>query len=315
MQLHTFFTSVGVAVSGLALARLLQEAFVFVRPSSLPRYLSREEQSESWAFVSGASDGIGLGFAHELCRRGFNVFLHGRNREKLARIQDELRALYPSRKTEVVVYDASQITEDMDEAILSAVGEKRLTVLVNNVGGMAMIKPSPYLKLHDFSFSEMQTVLDVNANFTAHLTRILLPRLMKSQPALVMNISSIAKLGFPWLVPYSATKAFVLAFGDALSAEMRADQHDVDVLGVIVGSVSTAGLQVAESLFVPSARAMASAALDRVGCGRLAVWGHWAHRVRGLALDVIPHKAIQKAATKELCKLRQDVLGQAQKSQ
>jgi short-subunit dehydrogenase len=315
MQPRTFFASVGVAASGLALARLLQEAFVFVRPSSLPRYLSRDEESESWAFVSGASDGIGLGFAHELCKRGFNVFLHGRNREKLIRIQDELRTLYPSRKTEIVVYDASQITEGIDEAIVSVVGEKRLTVLVNNVGGMPMIKPSPYLKLHDFSFCEMQTVLDVNANFTAHLTRILLPRLMSSQPALVMNISSIAMLGFPWLVPYSATKAFVLAFGDGLSAEMRADQHDVEVLGIIVGSVATAGRQIAESFFVPSARAMASAALDRVGCGRLSVWGHWAHRVRGLALDVISHRAIQRGATKELRKLRQDFLDQAQKSQ
>jgi 17beta-estradiol 17-dehydrogenase / very-long-chain 3-oxoacyl-CoA reductase len=314
MQLQTFFASVGVAVSGLALARLLQEAFIFVRPSSLPRYLSRDENSESWAFVSGASDGIGLGFAHELCKRGFNVFLHGRNREKLSRIQDELHTLYPARKTEIVVYDASQITEDIDDAILSAVGEARLTVLVNNVGGMAMIKPSPYVKLHDFSFSDMQTVLDVNANFMAHLTRILLPRLMRSQPALVMNISSISKLGFPWLVPYSATKAFVLALGDALSAEMLADQHDVDVLGVIVGSVSTAGLQVSESLFVPSAQAMASASLERVGCGRLSIWGYWSHRLRGLVLDVMSQKTIQRGATKELRKLRQDALDQAQKS-
>ncbi|KAH8698621.1 putative short chain dehydrogenase/reductase [Talaromyces proteolyticus] len=311
MELRNFFASIGIAVSGLALIHLAREIFVYVRPSSLPRYLKKDEKGTSWAFISGASDGIGLGFAHELCRRGFNVFIHGRNYEKLRRLQDDLCALYPERQTKIVIYDASELAEDVDERIMDEVGDARLTLLVNNVGGMAMMKPSPYVKLHDFSYNEMKTVLDVNANFTAQLTRILLPRLMQSQPSLVINISSIAKLGFPWLVPYSATKAFVSALGEGLSAEMRADKQDVEILGVIVGSVSTAGHNVSEGLFVPSAGALASATLDRVGCNRLSVWGYWSHRLRGFPLELISQKTFQAAATKEIRRLRQDILDKA----
>jgi 17beta-estradiol 17-dehydrogenase / very-long-chain 3-oxoacyl-CoA reductase len=42
----------------------------YLRPSSLMQY---KHGAESWALITAASDGIGLGFAKELCRKGFNV--------------------------------------------------------------------------------------------------------------------------------------------------------------------------------------------------------------------------------------------------
>ncbi|KAJ8097697.1 hypothetical protein POJ06DRAFT_259761 [Lipomyces tetrasporus] len=302
MEVPKIFGYIGLATSVLILTSLVKTVYIYIRPSSLPRYC--KEGDESWAFVTGASDGIGQGFAQELCARGFNVFLHGRNPEKLLRIQETLRKEYSARQTRIILYDASKIDASIDD-IASQIGETtRLTVLINNVGGMGMMMPCPYVNLQDFTFEDMQTVLSVNATFSAHITRVLLPLLLKNQPGLIINISSTTKFGIPWLAPYVATKAFAIGFGDALSAEMRAEKHDVEVLGVIVGSVESASNPATPSIFTPTSRAMASAVLDRVGCGELSVWGHWAHRLQGIALDVLSQKMFQDIATTQVRKLR-----------
>lgn len=51
--------------------------FYFLYPSPLHRYLGNQQGKSSWALVTGASDGIGEGFAHELCSHGFNVIIMG----------------------------------------------------------------------------------------------------------------------------------------------------------------------------------------------------------------------------------------------
>ncbi|KAK9312630.1 hypothetical protein V1522DRAFT_234030 [Lipomyces starkeyi] len=311
MEVPKVFVYIGLATSVLILTRLFKTVYIYIRPSSLSRYC--KDGDKPWAFVTGASDGIGLGFAQELCARGFNVFLHGRNLEKLRRIQETLRQEYPTRQTRTIVYDASQISASIDD-IASQIGETtRLTVLINNVGGMGMMMPCPYINLQDFTFQDMQSVLNVNATFSAHITRVLLPLLLKNQPGLIINISSTTKFGMPWLTPYVATKAFAIGFSDALSAEMRAEKHDVEVLGVIVGSVQSASNPATTSFFTPSSRAMASAVLDRVGCGELSVWGHWAHRLQGIALDVLSQKMFQDIATTQIRRLRLEILDQEEK--
>jgi 17beta-estradiol 17-dehydrogenase / very-long-chain 3-oxoacyl-CoA reductase len=61
----------------------------FYRRDTLSRYLSRE----TWAIVTGGSDGIGLAMARRLAQRGFNVLVTGRNEEKLKRVVEELRGI------------------------------------------------------------------------------------------------------------------------------------------------------------------------------------------------------------------------------
>jgi short-subunit dehydrogenase len=311
MELPKVFGYIGLATSGLLLLRAVQAVYIYIRPSSIHRYL-KEGEGNTWAFISGASDGIGHAFAQELCSRGFNVFLHGR--EKLLRVQEGLRTEFPSVQTKIVVYDASHVDKSIDD-IATQIGDgTRLSVLVNNVGGMGMMHPSPYIPLQDYTFEDMQTVINVNATFAAHLTRVLLPLLLQNQPSLIINCSSAAKFGMPWLTPYAATKAFNIGLSDALAAEMRADGHDVEVLGLIVGSVrSMSNRPVGKSVFIPDSRGMAAAALDRVGCGELSVWPYWAHRLQGIGLDILSQKMFQDLATKEVRKLRQEIWDQEER--
>ncbi|KAL1963893.1 hypothetical protein VTN77DRAFT_7699 [Rasamsonia byssochlamydoides] len=298
MELPKIFSYLGAATFGVLLVTLVQEAYLYLRPSSMSRY--RTPGKETWAFVSGASDGIGLGFAQELCRRGFNVFLHGRNREKLLRVQEQLRKAYPAVHTKIIVFDASNPSEEMD-GIVREIGDVHLTVLINNVGGQGGVTlGSSYVRLQDYTHKQVQDLINVNVVFMVQLTRLLLPILQKNAPGLIINMSSAASFGMPWLTVYCAAKGFVNTFSKALAAEMRAEGQQIEVLGVIVGSVKTASNDVEEELFIPPARTMASATLDRVGCGRLIAWGYWLHRIQGIGFDILPLKLMQATATAHL---------------
>ncbi|KAF2807714.1 NAD(P)-binding protein [Mytilinidion resinicola] len=259
----------------------------FIRPTSISRYLSTDPSHPSWALVTGSTDGIGLGFSHELCSRGFNVLLHGRNPEKLARVQADLLQKFPGRSIETVVADAAAY----DAAGLRSVVEKasslpdggRLRVLVNNVGGaFQLIGKGVFGLLSEMTVEDVDTFINVNARFPAVLTTALVPVLTaeSNAPTLVMNIGSMANYGLPYSVVYSATKSFNLTFSAAFGREMKSRGHDVEVLGFVVGTTDTVGAPAEKqgNMAVMTPRGLAKACLDRSGCGRWILppsFKHW----------------------------------------
>ncbi|GAD99185.1 short chain dehydrogenase/reductase, putative [Paecilomyces variotii No. 5] len=295
-------TLAGAATSFYLFTQFARHLYIYLRPSSIGKYRSKDK--ETWALVTGASDGIGLGFAQELCRRGFNVFLHGRNREKLLGIQARLKAEYPAVNTRIIVFDAGGSTANID-AIAREVGDANLRVLVNNVGGQTGVSHT-YKRFDELTHDEVEYLLSLNARFTTHITRVLLPILERNEPGLIMNVSSIASAGFPWLSIYSSTKGFIDSFSGALNVEMKACGRKIEVMALRVGSVSTAAMDVKANLFTPTARTMASAALNRVGCGEHLVWGYWWHRLQGLGFDVLPRGVMLSAVTGRLRQLKAD---------
>lgn len=119
----------------VVLSLLIRAALLTIsslRPSNLPIYCHSE--SGSWALVTGASDGIGRAFSAELLSRGFNVLLHGRNKEKLERVKRELLELHPKRAIEIVVADASKLEKRSYEIVTKKVKKLpgKLTVRTRN---------------------------------------------------------------------------------------------------------------------------------------------------------------------------------------
>jgi short-subunit dehydrogenase len=151
---------------------------------------------------------------------------------------------------------------------------------------------------------EVEFLFSVNARFMTHITRVLLPVLEKNEPGLIINVSSIAAAGFPWLSIYSGSKGYIDSFSGSLQAEMKAYGRKIEVLPLRVGSVSTSGLDIKANLFSPTGRTMASAALNRVGCGEYIVWGYWWHRLQGLGFDILPRSVLLSAVTKRLRQLK-----------
>lgn len=298
----------------------------FLRPSRLGRYLHDTHGKPPWALVTGASDGIGKQFCHQLAARGFNVVLHGRNPSKLARVEDELVKAFPQRQFRTLIADGSAIacnscrpatmpsssssspsarnsSPNVDrqpalvdfEAIAASLADINLTVLINNAGG-GVVNPV-YQFLQHCSEPRLVGNINLNAIFPLLMQARLLPQLLGNAPALVLNIGSMSDNGLPMLASYASSKKFGDTASRILSRELvlQGRHADLEVLSVRVGEVTATSYNSHPvSFFEPDAAAMAAAALARVGCGRPSVDGYFPHALQQAAMDLAPSWAREK---------------------
>ncbi|MCJ1447847.1 MAG: hypothetical protein MMC23_008359 [Stictis urceolatum] len=298
-MLTTILTAIGgLTATYFAYKALSFSELHFLRRSTLSRYLpALHSGPRAWALVTGASDGIGKGFAHELLSSGFNVVLHGRNQSKLSSVQSSLASSFPLAEVRVAVLDAHPVTRDGIDGLVSSLKDTPVTVLVNNVGGLPA--SATWRSLQELEHEDVDAVLDINARFPAQLTREMLPLL--ASPALVFNLSSaVARLPSPYLATYSACKAFNSLFSRALAAEVRAEGRDIEVLSLVVGEVASQW-DPSERSFGGgkcSARTLARSALHKVGCGREEVVPYWKHDVMISVAESLPNWLMKRLVLK-----------------
>ncbi|KAF1350012.1 putative short chain dehydrogenase/reductase [Delphinella strobiligena] len=267
--------------------------WLYIRPSSLPRYHHGKPNS-TWALITGSNDGIGYGYAEALSNHGFNILLHGRNPNKLATVKATLSSKHPHLQFETVVADAFDYNADVDNIVAAARAlPGKLTILINNVGGSPLTPM--FGALDEIDRGYMDGIINLNARFPAQLTRALMPLLIANSPSLVINMTSVLALkGLPYLGVYGPSKAFNYCFSQSLGAEMLADGHDVEVLGIIVGNV-TSGRNKDHIVGVTCDSAhMARVALDRVGCGRANVWGWYRHALQWTLMGLLPESVVDR---------------------
>lgn len=281
----------------------------YLRPSRLDRYLHEKDGNPPWALVTGASDGIGKQFCHQLAARGFNVVLHGRNPSKLGRVRDELVKSFPQRQFRSLIADGSAIScnscrptgissppatgsssSAVDfEAIAASLADINLTVLINNAGGGG-INPV-YQFLQDRPEAYLVGNVNLNAVFPLLMQSRLVPQLLRNSPSLIINIGSLADIAMPMLASYASSKKFGDTASRILSRELvlQGRHADLEVLSVRVGEVTgTSYNSHPVSLFEPDAATMARAALARVGCGRPSIVGYFPHALQMAAMDLAP---------------------------
>lgn len=300
---------VGALTLTILLVQLTRFLALYARPSALPRYKHGERRS--WALVTGATDGIGRALAEELCLRGFAVLLHGRNRSKLESTRDEIQRSVPGAHLDTVLADATHCLEndiarirERAETLASEEGAK-LTVLVNNVGGLNY-EPR-FQDFDEMDGEDIDRTMNLNARFPTRLTHALMPLLKRNQPSLVMNVGSMTGVtGTPYLAVYCASKAYTNIFSATLTTECEIENPGVEVLGLLVGAVKTNKLQVDENIFTPNARTFAKAALQRVGCGKRVVNAYFWHAVQASMLHIIPEKTVQDFVKKVLKEKREE---------
>ncbi|PMD40438.1 NAD(P)-binding protein [Hyaloscypha variabilis F] len=286
----TPFAVIGALSLVTIIYKLSQFFYPYVRSGSVEKY---NKNNNSWALVTGSSDGIGEAFAHELCSKGFNIILHGRNPTKLSAVQSKLSASFPKTQFRTFIADAAASTETMSTAIqdlVTSIKDINLTVLINNVGGTASMS-NDFKTLTDTTTKEIQDLVSINLLFTTHLTRALLPILSQQESSLILNTGSASHIGMPYMVVYSATKGYLSAWGNALSIEMQSEGFPVEVMTVLSGNTQSGQDVRAASLFRPTSSAFAKAALEKVGCGRSVVVGYFWHAVQGASMGLLPEWA------------------------
>lgn len=281
------------AIGNLAIVYVVAQILLFIwgyflRPSRLPVYCHAE--TGSWALVTGASDGIGRGFADELVARGFNVLLHGRNPQKLENVKRQINMRWPKRKVEIVVADASS-GDHPENAVIEKVKQLpgKLTILVNNVGGI-VTKPI-YAPLSETTSDAVETCINVNARFPIQLTRALLPMLQDNTPSLIINCSSTAGVhGVPYVAAYAGTKGFLNSLSESLQTELKRSslKANVEVISFVIGNVISANNKSDVPFVTMSSAECAKGCLARVGCGEVVTFAHWKHHLTVKSMFLVP---------------------------
>lgn len=161
--------------------------------------------------ITGGSSGIGLELARQLC--GDNtVIITGRDPEKLRAAKSALRKIHAIQSD---VSDSGAIAALCDKVTQDF---PPLNILINNAGIMRKIN------LHDGEANLYDITREVETNLSGPIrtVRQFLPHLQKQQTAGIVNVTSgLAFVPFPISPVYSATKAGLHAFTQALRIQMR----------------------------------------------------------------------------------------------
>jgi len=175
---------------------------------------------ERAAIVTGASRGIGLALAEALAAEGFGLTMSARKPEGLERAATAVR----EKGVEVEVVAGNMADEEAIREVVRRHRERfgRLDVLVNNAG----IGIGAGAGEHQTKYVDLQ--LDVNLRaivlFYRECAEMLRAAGAEHRNALVVNLASIAgKSPQAWLSVYSATKAAVVAYTQAMNKELNAD--------------------------------------------------------------------------------------------
>lgn len=191
------------------------------------------------AVVTGASSGIGLGYALELANRGANLVLVARNQKQLERLAAEIKAVNDVR-IDVIALDLSKPTSGQE--LIDSMKKLKLSadVLINNAGF------GTNQRVAKEDRNTVQQEITLNVITLVDLTTAVLPEMLTKDFGVIVNIGSTASFQpVPGMAVYAATKAFVRSFTSALWCEVKGT--NVRVLTVNPGATATEFFKVAKA--------------------------------------------------------------------
>lgn len=184
-----------------------------------------------WIMVTGASSGIGEVFVRRFAQMQANLILVARSTDKLMKLSSDIERSFGVR-TLILANDLC--SESSPLSIFEEVRKKviQLYGLVNNAGCGAGGK------FVDVSRERYLNMIDLNVRALVELTHLFLPGMIERKRGFIINVSSTASfLPLPYSSVYSASKAFVTFFSEALWLETK--NTGVRVLNLCPGLTKT----------------------------------------------------------------------------
>jgi uncharacterized protein len=237
------------------------------------------KQYGSWAVVTGASDGIGKAFAHELCKRGFNIVLVARREPLLMQLALKLEKqhgrLVSVVKADLVEPGATehllQVTQDLDVGLLvSAAG----------FGTSGHFIASDLRNEKDMLAVNCASSLSLSWHFARRF-------IARGGGGIVLFSSVVAFQGNAHSAHYAATKAYIQSLAEGLHLELK--PKGVQVLACAPGPVHTgfaarAGMQMGKALQPEVIAQQTMAALGK----QITVRPGWLSKLLGWSLSTLP---------------------------
>lgn len=179
------------------------------------------------ALITGASSGIGRDMAFVLADMGYDLIL-------TARREDRMEEIKRSVKTNVFIIPLDLSYEKNCLILYDKTKNEDIDILVNNAGFGIF---GEFYKTDLYKELEM---INLNIKALHILTKLYLPKMMKNNKGIIINVaSSAAFLPGPLLSSYYASKAYVLRLSQAVNKELSVNKSKVRIATLCPGPVAT----------------------------------------------------------------------------
>lgn len=246
--------------------------------------------SKKWVLITGASSGIGKALASEFAAKGYNLFLTSQDELPLHQVAAQCRQQY---NIETQAYVADLTCFESVDGLIAALFAPPIEVefLVNNAGfGVG----GEFLRT---DLAQELNLLNVQLAAMLKLTKAVLPQMIARKKGRILNVASVYSFApVPFQAVYSATKAFLLTFSEALGEELK--HTGVTVTTLCPGTTQTefrarAGIAQKNKAAGASPEAVAKIAVRQALKGKRLVVPGFANRVfvfftRRLPVSVVP---------------------------
>lgn len=195
------------------------------------------------ALITGACGGLGSALANALAKTGCHLALVDINDGKLNGLAQELKSYPINVSTHNCNIGDVEAVQSLATEV--SVHHGKLNLLINNAG--VTLQKSAANHIH----TDWQRVFNVNWWGTVNCCSVFLPLLKQSDKAQIVNLSSMAAYyGLPSQASYSSSKAAILAYSQALRAELAVDGIGVTSIhpGAIKTEMITATLQESDNM-------------------------------------------------------------------
>jgi short-subunit dehydrogenase len=200
------------------------------------------EPASEVAIVTGASAGIGAAVARELAKNRFQVVLAARRRERLDKLEQDIKAL---GGTALAIPTDMTRLEDCQRLVQETMATfGRIDVLVNNAG-FGYRLPLEYTPIE-----AIRQTFETNLFGPIALTQLVIPIMRAQEKGYIINISSLAgRIARPLSSVYDATKHAIEAISDSLRAELA--QFGIRVIVIEPGFIKTEFQEIARTVSSP----------------------------------------------------------------
>jgi short-subunit dehydrogenase len=184
------------------------------------------------AIITGASRGIGKAVAQIFALHGYNLYLCSKNEQHLLSAMEELRTAFPAVSIDGKAFDLGKKQEAVLFGEWVSHAADSIDILVNNAGSFIQGNVS------DEAEGALESMIETNLYSAYHLTRTLLPRMIREGSGHIFTVCSIASLmAYPNGGAYSISKFALLGFTKNLRKELQ--PHGIKVTAVVPGAVYT----------------------------------------------------------------------------